>query len=259
VRTLVRSRRSPPMRLRSCAVPCTRRRRGQEAGVRCGGDALVVPTISRFYWIVIRMYFSDHAPPHFHALYGGEEAVVAIGRARSFVAGCRIERCGWCENGRRSIATNSLPTGSASRFPISRSPSHHCHERIAHHDYRGRAAGGTVAAADVRRRRGARGRSRRPCCRPAGCSRRSATTRRCSARSLLTVSSARSCGPVMSISIPTFYAGIGILPQVGTYLDESFSRPEQPAAQIARCPFARWLSRKGPLAWIGGLEWCEPA
>jgi hypothetical protein len=24
-----------------------------------------VPTISRFYGIVIRMYFADHAPPHF--------------------------------------------------------------------------------------------------------------------------------------------------------------------------------------------------
>lgn len=24
------------------------------------------------------MYFADHAPPHFHALYGGAEAVIAI-------------------------------------------------------------------------------------------------------------------------------------------------------------------------------------
>jgi hypothetical protein len=37
-----------------------------------------VPTISRFYGIVIRMYFADHAPPHFHAIYAGEEAVIAI-------------------------------------------------------------------------------------------------------------------------------------------------------------------------------------
>jgi len=37
-----------------------------------------VPTISRFYGIVIRMYFSDHAPPHFHAVYAGEDAVIAI-------------------------------------------------------------------------------------------------------------------------------------------------------------------------------------
>ncbi len=39
---------------------------------------LAVPTISRFYGIVIRMYFSDHPPPHFHAFYAGEEAVVVI-------------------------------------------------------------------------------------------------------------------------------------------------------------------------------------
>jgi hypothetical protein len=38
----------------------------------------VVPTISTFYGIAIRMYFADHAPPHFHAIYAGEEAVVAI-------------------------------------------------------------------------------------------------------------------------------------------------------------------------------------
>jgi hypothetical protein len=37
-----------------------------------------VPTISRFYGIVIRMYFADRAPPHFHAVYAGEEAVIVI-------------------------------------------------------------------------------------------------------------------------------------------------------------------------------------
>src|SRR3954465_12817897 len=50
---------------------------GDGAVVRRRGDS-VVPTISRFYGIVIRMYFADHAPPHFHAVYGGEEAVIAI-------------------------------------------------------------------------------------------------------------------------------------------------------------------------------------
>jgi hypothetical protein len=34
--------------------------------------------VSRFYGIVIRMYFDDHMPPHFHADYGGLEAVVSI-------------------------------------------------------------------------------------------------------------------------------------------------------------------------------------
>jgi hypothetical protein len=37
-----------------------------------------VPRISQFYGIAISMYFSDHPPPHFHAQYGGVEAVVAI-------------------------------------------------------------------------------------------------------------------------------------------------------------------------------------
>jgi hypothetical protein len=37
-----------------------------------------MPTISSFYGIVIRMYFADHAPPHFHAMYAEFEAVIAI-------------------------------------------------------------------------------------------------------------------------------------------------------------------------------------
>jgi hypothetical protein len=37
-----------------------------------------MPEISRFYGIVVKMYYNDHAPPHFHAEYGGDEAVVAI-------------------------------------------------------------------------------------------------------------------------------------------------------------------------------------
>ena len=37
-----------------------------------------MPELSRFYGIIIRMYFDDHVPPHFHAAYGGEEAVVGI-------------------------------------------------------------------------------------------------------------------------------------------------------------------------------------
>lgn len=37
-----------------------------------------MPEISRFFGIVIRMYFDDHQPPHFHARYGGTESVIAI-------------------------------------------------------------------------------------------------------------------------------------------------------------------------------------
>ena len=37
-----------------------------------------MPEISRFLGIVIRMYYRDHAPPHFHARYGDYEVVVQI-------------------------------------------------------------------------------------------------------------------------------------------------------------------------------------
>ena len=34
-----------------------------------------MPVISRFYGILIVMYFNDHNPPHFHAKYSGDEAL----------------------------------------------------------------------------------------------------------------------------------------------------------------------------------------
>jgi hypothetical protein len=37
-----------------------------------------MPKISEFFGIAIYIYYRDHAPPHFHAIYGGEEALVAI-------------------------------------------------------------------------------------------------------------------------------------------------------------------------------------
>lgn len=37
-----------------------------------------MPCICRFYGIAIYMYFADHPPSHFHALYSGQEAVISI-------------------------------------------------------------------------------------------------------------------------------------------------------------------------------------
>ena len=37
-----------------------------------------MPRLSEFYGIVIYMYFADHNPPHFHAIYGEHEALIAI-------------------------------------------------------------------------------------------------------------------------------------------------------------------------------------
>jgi hypothetical protein len=35
-----------------------------------------VPIVSAFFGIIVRMYFDDHAPPHFHAEYHGQDAVL---------------------------------------------------------------------------------------------------------------------------------------------------------------------------------------
>ena len=45
------------------------------AGVR---EAARMPPISRFFGIVIAMFYADRNPPHFHARYGEQEAVVEI-------------------------------------------------------------------------------------------------------------------------------------------------------------------------------------
>ncbi|MBV5333267.1 DUF4160 domain-containing protein [bacterium] len=37
-----------------------------------------MPTISAFYGILIRMFFNDHAPPHFHVQYAEFKATVDI-------------------------------------------------------------------------------------------------------------------------------------------------------------------------------------
>ena len=35
-----------------------------------------MPTISNFYGILIQMYWKDHQPPHFYAIYGSFEALI---------------------------------------------------------------------------------------------------------------------------------------------------------------------------------------
>ena len=37
-----------------------------------------MPEISRFYGIIITMYFMDHAPPHFHVRYNEWRAVIRL-------------------------------------------------------------------------------------------------------------------------------------------------------------------------------------
>ena len=37
-----------------------------------------MPEVSRFYGIIIKMFFSDHQPPHFHVVYNDFNAVFNI-------------------------------------------------------------------------------------------------------------------------------------------------------------------------------------
>lgn len=50
---------------------------------RCGddtqeGDCQQMPEISRFYGIVIAMFYNEHSPPHFHARYGRDQVAIDI-------------------------------------------------------------------------------------------------------------------------------------------------------------------------------------
>lgn len=37
-----------------------------------------MPEISRFFGIIVLMYFKDHPPPHFHVRYAGQRALISI-------------------------------------------------------------------------------------------------------------------------------------------------------------------------------------
>ena len=84
-----------------------------------------MPEISRFYGIIIRMYWDEHNPPHFHAFYGSDEVLVeihslsvlsgklpprALGLAIEWATSHQLESCpgtkGACQN--RSTALNRL-------------------------------------------------------------------------------------------------------------------------------------------------------
>lgn len=57
----------------------------------------VLCPVSQFYGIAIYMYYQDHAPPHFHAIYAEHEAEIDI--ATATVAE------GWLPRRARSLVT----------------------------------------------------------------------------------------------------------------------------------------------------------
>ncbi len=37
-----------------------------------------MPEVSRFFGIIVAMYYNDHTPPHFHVRYGKQKAIIEI-------------------------------------------------------------------------------------------------------------------------------------------------------------------------------------
>ena len=72
-----------------------------------------MPEISRFFGIVIKMFFSDHAPPHFHAEYAEHGALVTIETLDILRGNCRAGRLPWSWNGRLRTAMSCDRTGTA--------------------------------------------------------------------------------------------------------------------------------------------------
>ncbi len=69
-----------------------------------------MPEISRFFGIIILMYYDEHAPPPFHARYGSESAAIEItslrvleGRLPSRALGLVVE---WASQHQEELMTN---------------------------------------------------------------------------------------------------------------------------------------------------------
>ena len=69
-----------------------------------------MPEISRFFGIIILMYYDEHNPPHFHARYGSDKAAIEItslrvleGRLPSRALGLVIE---WASQHQEELMMN---------------------------------------------------------------------------------------------------------------------------------------------------------
>jgi hypothetical protein len=83
-----------------------------------------LPEISRFFGIVVAMFYNDHPPPHFHVRYGAQRAIVDIatfsvlegslaprvlGLVVEWAAQHRDELWGNWERARRHAPLNPIP------------------------------------------------------------------------------------------------------------------------------------------------------
>jgi hypothetical protein len=65
-----------------------------------------MPEVSRFYGIVVKIFYDDHNPPHFHAEYGEHEALVNINTLAILGAAFPPVPSGSWRNGRHCISKN---------------------------------------------------------------------------------------------------------------------------------------------------------
>jgi hypothetical protein len=65
-----------------------------------------MPEVSRFYGIVVKMFYDDHNPPHFHAEYGEHEALVNINTLAILGGSLPAVPSGSWRNGRPYISRN---------------------------------------------------------------------------------------------------------------------------------------------------------
>lgn len=102
-----------------------------------------LPTISAFYGILIRMFFNDRAPPHFHARYGEFEATIDLATAGIYVVynilkleeqwqakcGCHnrklVSACSLSQSNKPSTPTNGEVI-SPGKYPRTRIASRGC-------------------------------------------------------------------------------------------------------------------------------------
>ena len=89
-----------------------------------------MPEISRFFGIVIKMFFDDHNPPHFHAFYGEDEVLIDI-RAISAFAESSPRALGLLLNGPHCTRKNCWITGKGQKASNPRSRSSRCGEGTA--------------------------------------------------------------------------------------------------------------------------------
>lgn len=73
------------------------------------GTLYRMPQISRFLGIAIKMYYKEHAPPHFHAIYGEYEVSIEVqsGLVRGSFPSRELRHVlEWAELHKPELATN---------------------------------------------------------------------------------------------------------------------------------------------------------